>query len=154
MGRSTTLGLALAAIVLIGGAGLVMWALQGANASRAWIWIAAALWLAAALSALHFWVRQPVGVIAWDGQSWVLEVLFPAVETSVLPAPPQVFLDLQSHLWLFAAPTAQAGVWVWLERAGQPERWMDLRRAVYSRAAFSAGPAGKTAPRAVVERES
>ena len=145
-GRSATLGVGLAVVLLASATGLVVWAFRGANASSTWVLIVVFLWFLALLGAFHFWSSQRVGILGWDGQSWTWETVVPKVETSVLSAPPQVFLDLQSHLWVSVVPMARVGVWVWLERSPHPERWMDLRRAVYSRAISGADSPDETAP--------
>jgi hypothetical protein len=133
-GRSTVLGMLLGGFLLASAAGLVVWTVQGANSSKNWVFIAACLWLTAAWGAFHFWSRQCAGILGWDGQAWTIEIVVPTVETLVLSAPPHVFIDLHSHLWVSADPMAGIDIWIWLQRSRQPERWMDLRRAVYSRA--------------------
>ena len=55
-----------------------------------------------------------------------------------------VALDLQSLLLVRLAEPARARRWVWVDRQAMPERWRDLRRALYSRAAF-AEPAARCA---------
>lgn len=136
--RSGVLGLCLLAAGLLGGAALVAWFVQGSRLVAApWVTgVAGVLWLVAAGCALQFWLTQPAGVIHWDGQAWSVVTLTGRAqeETWALSGPPAVFLDMQSHLWVHVLPAGRRGLWLWLERSGQPERWMDMRRAVYSRA--------------------
>jgi len=51
-----------------------------------------------------------------------------------------VALDVQFSLLLYLAEANAARRWVWLDRSDMPERWQDLRRAVYSRAGSDALP--------------
>ena len=146
--RSGVLGSALAMLLLVGAAGLLGWVLQGAagGTSQATAAVAFALWLLAAFSALHFWWRQTSGALHWDGQSWVLEPGRPGAAILALSDPPQVLVDLQSRLWVHVRFSEGGSAWLWLDRSLQPERWVDLRRAVYSRARPGADNADKTAP--------
>ena len=52
----------------------------------------------------------------------------------------EVALDLQRWM-LLEGKTVSGTHWFWVERRGQPERWDDMRRAVYSRARPQAGSA-------------
>jgi hypothetical protein len=146
--RSGMLGSALAMLLLVGAAGLLGWVLQGAAGavSPTAVWVALALWLFAASSALHFWWHQRAGALHWDGQSWALQPVRPGGAIQALSGPPQVLLDLQSRLWIRVRFLDGGSAWLWLDRSLQPERWVDLRRAVYSRARPGADNADKTAP--------
>src|SRR5690606_17362221 len=96
---------------------------------------------------LHFWWRQVSGWLRWDGQSWTLEPDSSHAAVLALTSAPEVLVDLQSCLWVSARlSSGRAHVWLWLDRSSQPERWMDLRRAVYSRARPGADKADETAP--------
>ncbi|MFT4242719.1 MAG: hypothetical protein QM569_10590 [Acidovorax sp.] len=131
--RSRFLGALLVMIVLAGAGVLAGWVVCGAGPDRGWPAAAAlCMWLVSAGGALHFWLRQPTGAIRWDGQFWAL--VGSDGRATALSDPPQVFLDLQSYLWMQVAPEGWRSRWLWLERSSQSERWMDLRRAVYSRA--------------------
>ena len=139
--RSRDLAALLAGICLLGGAVLAAWVALGTRMPlREAAAVAVGLWLAAAVGGVHFWRLQPLGALRWDGQCWALLGPLPDTDVRTLFAPPVVFLDLQSHLWVQVAPAQHRRVWLWLERSAQPERWMDLRRAVYSRAKPGAGP--------------
>jgi hypothetical protein len=71
----------------------------------------------------------------YDGQHWSL-----SGRAGLQAATVRVALDLQFLLLVHLAGAGRAQRWIWLDRRAKPERWRDLRRAVYSRAP-SAGPA-------------
>ena len=52
-----------------------------------------------------------------------------------------VALDFQSLMLLRLTEPGRARRWIWIEQRAMPERWRDVRRAVYSRPP-SAEPAG------------
>ncbi len=124
-----------------------------------WLWLgvarsplpamfaAAGAWLAAAGGAWHWWRGQFHGELQWDGQQWVLDGLVPGRPPLLLQGAPEVQWDLQGQLWV-GVQAAQGGrrFWLWLECRLQPERWPDLRRAVYSRAGTGTASAGEFAP--------
>lgn len=151
--RSRVLGVLLAVILMVSVAACSAWALRGAPS---WWLVAAAggSWLLAAGGVIHFWMLQWRGAIRWDGQCWSLERAAPHAPSTAILGAPEVLLDLQSHLWVHARPTGGGAVWLWLECSAQPERWMDLRRAVYSRASPGADNADETAPAISRRRES
>lgn len=144
--RSRALGVVLVSLLLAGAGVLAAWVAWGVRSPGVTGAAAACLWLAAAACALHFWLRQFVGVLRWDGQGWVLEGGPKGQLFWALSRPPEVILDLQSHLWVCVFPLGQHRTWLWLQRSSQPERWMDMRRAVYSRAKPGADNADDTAP--------
>ena len=76
------------------------------------------------------WKNAPVGQIAWDGQLWRWESL--GYQTGIAEQQLSVVADFQSVLLLRIENQAHASLWLWAERAAMPERWLDLRRAVYS----------------------
>ena len=84
--------------------------------------------LAGAWAAWAQW-RQPVGRLQFDGQSWSLNGTPPIPAARLLPA-----LDLQSLLLVRLVVADRHSHWLWLERRSDPQRWLALRRAVYSRA--------------------
>ena len=136
VGRSFWLAAVLTLCSLAGAAALLAWALLGAGAQPTWVvaGAGAGLWLLCSLMAAWFWLRTPCGTLIWNGAHWLLE----SPHGAALCAPCtqlQVPLDLQQRLWLRlqpAPPDAGPPLWLWLERRSQPERWHDLRRAVYS----------------------
>ena len=152
--RSVALGAALVVLLLAGAAVLWAWLAEGAMLSWVSVCTAAGVWLVAAAGVVHFWRQQFVGALRWDGQGWVLEGDGPEKIFRALSAPPEVLLDLQAHLWVCVSPWGHHRTWLWLERASQPERWLDMRRAVYSRAVPGADNPDATAPATAVGRES
>lgn len=118
---------------------LVVW-LLGAMSTGWWCWHAAAMgwrqWLVltsvplAGLVAWSSWHRMTPGELRWDGQLWLWN---PGEQAE--PGRLAVHLDLQGHLLLCLHLDSSHKRWCWAERASLPERWGDLRRAVYSPAA-------------------
>ena len=130
MARSSVLGFCLAALAAMGGLLLGAWALSDAVKTPLHLGIALAVWILGAGCALHFWARSPVGELFWSGQSWSTESLS-GVQQPVSAV--EVCLDLQAFVWLRLHRPGLQPQWVWLERSSAAERWLDLRRAVYSR---------------------
>lgn len=77
------------------------------------------------------WRSAPVGQLHWDGQAWLWESQGYQAGTPVLAL--SVALDLQRILLIRLDNHDQAGMWLWAHRRAFPERWLDFRRAVYSR---------------------
>ena len=153
--RSRLFGGLLGALLLISAAGLAAWFLRSGGAASPWpAAMAGGLWCLAAASAFHFWFCQFSGGIHWDGQTWTLVAPNSGAAWMALSGPPEVLLDLQSHLWLHVIPVGHRRTWLWLTCSAQPERWLDLRRAVYSRARPGADNADETAPASSRGRES
>jgi hypothetical protein len=118
-------GLLAAGLWLAGGATTLAW--LHASQFAGWRHAAAVAALVVTGSgALLAWWRSPQGQLQWDGTAWTgpAGTGIDAVE---------VTLDLQRVL-LVRARTGRAAHWLWLERGRCPHRWLDLRRAVYSRA--------------------
>ncbi len=84
--------------------------------------------LLAGLGAGFFWRTLPQGELRWDGHRWE----GPGAATR--PTGVRVHLDLQRHLLVRLQGAGDTGPWLWLSAASRPERWDDVRRAVYSRA--------------------
>ena len=80
------------------------------------------------------------GVLHFDGIYWTLSGT--DKDRTVHAARASVALDLQSLLLVRLSQPGRAGRWIWIEQRAMPERWRDLRRAVYSRPP-SASPAGE-----------
>ncbi|PJI96787.1 hypothetical protein CLU85_1543 [Acidovorax sp. 69] len=144
--RSFVLGAVLLGLLLAGAGVLVAWFLGGARYPSGIGIAAGCLWLVVAACVLHFWWHQLEGVLRWDGQAWTVEDDQHGKIFWALSRPPEVILDLQGHLWVCAFPLGHHQTWLWLERSSQPERWVDMRRAVYSRAKPGADNADETAP--------
>ena len=153
--RSRVLGALLLALLFTGAGVVAAWVSSGARDVVLSAAVALGLWLSAAAGAAHFWWSQPRGVLQFDGQAWTLGQTAKSFSGPLaLSVPPEVLLDLQAHLWVRIVPIGHSSQWLWLERSSQPERWMDLRRAVYSRARSGVDNADETARQAVVGRES
>lgn len=153
--RSRVLGALLLALLFSGAGVVAAWVSSGARDVVLSAAVALGLWLSAAAGAAHFWWSQPRGVLQFDGQAWTLGQTTKSFSGPLaLSVPPEVLLDLQAHLWVRVLPIGHSSQWLWLERSSQPERWMDLRRAVYSRAVPGADNPDATAPATAVGRES
>lgn len=132
--------------MVLGAGGLVLWLwiLHGAGDSVLRRCVAFGAWFGAAIALLHFWRKRVVGALQWNGSCWRLDI-----ERTGLVEPLEgalwVRLDLQNHLWVCLVGREGRSVWLWLDRKGAPERWGDLRRAVYSRPRPEASRAGEPA---------
>ena len=72
----------------------------------------------------------PAGQLAWDGEVWRWESL--SYRTGTAEYKLSVVADFQRSLLLRLENQARVSLWLWVERQALPERWLDLRRAVYS----------------------
>lgn len=129
--RSAWLAGTLVSLSAAGGLGLAAWMLWGAAQwprgvlQGAWL-----VWLLATVAAFRFWVRMPVGALAWDGHAWELHGPGGGSVRGALT----LHLDLQRCMAVCLTPLAGKAQWIWLERGCAAAHWLDLRRAVYSRA--------------------
>lgn len=146
LGRSAAFAVVLVSLLVLGFCALAAWSLQGAGTASPPKFVAWIFWCLAGVGALQCWRGQFCGALHWDGLHWHLLDLDPKGVPWALSAPPEVLLDMQTHLWVSVLPAGRSRIWLWLERSSQPERWMDLRRAVYSRARPGADNADETAP--------
>ena len=69
--------------------------------------------------------------LSFDGQHWSLAG---PGSRGVQAAEAKIAFDFQSSLLVHLVESRRTQRWVWLDRRAMPERWQDLRRAVYSRA--------------------
>ena len=86
--------------------------------------------IAAAFSGWSAWTRGPSGRLVWDGSLWHWECRdhsSPLYEPTV-----SVVVDLQFAAVLCLTQASASPIWLWVERAQMPERWLDLRRAVHA----------------------
>lgn len=83
--------------------------------------------------------RDGAGVLHFDGLHWSLTG-GPASRT-VHAARAFAALDFQSLMLVGLTEPGRAKRWLWIEQRAMPERWRDVRRALYARAP-SAAPAG------------
>ncbi|MDM0012647.1 hypothetical protein QTH87_09420 [Variovorax sp. J22P168] len=130
---------------------MALWALGVASVTAACLADAAALdWRQAMLAAS----AVVAGVAAWtgvlrssaaaelgfDGHAWSM-----SGEASRRNAGVCVALDLQSLMLVRLVGPGRAAHWIWLDREALPERWLDLRRALYARPG-AAAPVSAPAP--------
>lgn len=130
--RSPVLAGALALLQVAALLVLLVWLNIGAGAERRAVLPALFLWMVAAVLAARFWARLPVGALVWDGQGWELRGAGSVVASQSLGRVVYIQFDLQRHMAL-AFPEARPAVWLFVERSEDAARWLDLRRAVYSR---------------------
>ena len=74
--------------------------------------------------------NAPAGQLEWDGEVWRWERL--SYQAGITEYELSVGADFQHRLLLRLQNQAQAKLWIWVDRQAAPERWLDLRRAVYS----------------------
>ena len=75
------------------------------------------------------------GALNFDGRNWAI-----TGRGALEGARVSVALDLQSLLLVRLDGPEGGRRWLWLDRRAQPETWLDLRRAVHSRAGLSGEP--------------
>lgn len=135
LGRSRFQGLVLLGLWLAAGLLVMLWWLAAPKLDWRFA-LAAVVLLGAGWAARTGWENSPAGQLAWDGQVWHWESQGYQAGTAVLEL--SVLLDFQRILLLRLENQAHARLWLWAERASMPDRWLDLRRAVYSRPKASA----------------
>lgn len=130
LGRSRFLGALLLSLWLFGLLLILLWFLQGAGRLDGRIALALVVLAGAGAAAYAGWRNAPAGRLAWDGEVWRWESL--GYQAGVAEYELRVLADLQHALLLRLENQAHACLWLWVERRSMPERWLDLRRAVYS----------------------
>ncbi len=129
LGRSRFQGLLFLGIWLLGLLVCVLW--FAATRQPDWrMAVALAAVLVAGTAAYSAWSNTPVGQLRWDGKVWCWESL--SYQTGAAEYELTVIADAQHVLLLRLENPARARLWLWAERKASPERWLDLRRAVYS----------------------
>lgn len=107
--------------------------------SRVTNWLGATLWFFWACFAWRSWMHAPVGLLQWDALATPRDGLAPVGvwywlrDTYSHGAPLQrveSVLDLQNRLLLRVRNPDGVHRWLWVERASEPGRWNDLRRAL------------------------
>ncbi|MDI1268435.1 MAG: hypothetical protein PSV40_04950 [Polaromonas sp.] len=129
LGRSHFQGVAVLGLWLAGAGVLALW-WRAAPAADWRLWTALAAVLAAGVAAGWAWLHSPVGQLRWDGKDWRWESQGYQSGTPVRDL--TVALDLQRTMLLRLENQDHATLWLWAGHSTQPERWLDLRRAVYS----------------------
>ena len=94
--------------------------------------LVAVLVFGAGFAAYRGWRNSPAGNLVWDGQLWRWES--PGYQTGMAEQQLSVLADFQKVLLLRIQNQAKVSLWLWVERKASPERWLDLRRAVFCRA--------------------
>lgn len=129
LGRSHFQGFALLGLWLAGVGVLALW-WRAAPVADWRFWLALAVVLLAGVAAGLAWFHSPAGQLRWDGQDWRWESQSYQSGTPVRDL--AVALDLQRIMLLRLENHDHATLWLWAGRSLQPERWLDLRRAVHS----------------------
>lgn len=76
------------------------------------------------------WNKTMGGQLSWSGEVWCWESA--TGQTGKSEHELSVIADFQSCLLLYLENQTRARLWLWVEQSALPERWLDLRRAVYS----------------------
>ncbi|MEO9042656.1 MAG: hypothetical protein ABI292_09255 [Rhodoferax sp.] len=143
VGRSRVWGRTLALVWLAGALLTMVWCIQ--VDSLGWRqWLALVCVLATAGAAVAGWRTSPAGALHWDGAGW--EWRGHGAGPEQVAGLLAVHLDLQQCLLVRMRCEGGEWRWLWLEQCRAPERWGDLRRAVYSRAAGAADGARAASP--------
>lgn len=129
LGRSHFHGLAVLGLWLAGVGVLALW-WRAAPVADWRLWTALAVVMAAGGAAAWAWLHSPVGQLCWDGQAWRWESRGYQSGTPVRAL--AAALDFQRIMLLRLENQDHATLWLWAGRSSQPERWLDLRRAVYA----------------------
>lgn len=130
LGRSRFLGAFLLGLWLCGLLLTLLWFFQTTRQPDWRIALALLCVAGAGAAAYTGWRNAPAGRLAWDGQVWRWES--PGYQAGAAEYELSVLADFQRALLLRLENQAHARLWLWVERRGMPERWLDLRRAVYS----------------------
>ena len=130
LGRSRFLGALLLGVWFLGLFAVLFWHFQG-SAQLDWrLALVGCSVLGAGIAAGIAWHRTPVGRLAWDGEVWCWKS--PGYQAGTVEYKLCVLGDFQHLLLLRLENPDHACLWLWVERRAMPERWLDLRRAVYS----------------------
>lgn len=133
---------------------LLLTGLAGALAGGFWWWtsweppgwlgvLGAGLWGLWSSLAWRSWWRAPTGQLQWDalastvpepggggGWHWVISEAVPVQPLQAV----QPVLDVQGVILLRLITLTGPERWIWMERARDPARWDDLRRALRAHA--------------------
>lgn len=131
VGRPLFAGLLAGILGSAGAAATLLWAFEADTPGWRHALAALAVLVTGAFALLS-WLRSPSGDLHWDGAGWT-------VSDCVGAGSVEVALDLQQRLLVHWQGQGFSR-WLWLERQRCPQRWPDLRRAVYSRARPQALP--------------
>lgn len=114
--------------------GVMLW--QNGAIAASWVFAAACVW--------QFWNRLEAGLLDWNGLSWHWVTVAQAGDDasqrgeSVGSADQKgvisVRFDGRRCMLIKLEMTVGQARWLWLEQGFVPQRWHDVRRALYSRA--------------------
>jgi len=128
VGRSRMARRLLWGIWALGAAALAAWCVQFSGEG----WRTALLAVVVAAAACAAWRAPRSGEgarLQWDGLHWSCDGACRLGGASA-----GVHLDLQSFMLVRLRDAGGAVAWFWLARAMCPQRWLDLRRALYAAA--------------------
>ena len=134
VGRSRMARRLLLGIWCLGAAGLAAWCLQFSGA----LWRTALLALVLPVAGLAAWRAARLGEgaeLRWNGQHWSCAGSAPCSAAHV-----SIHLDLQTLMLVRLRESGRAAIWLWVERASLPSRWLDLRRALHAAQAHGKAP--------------
>lgn len=129
LGRSCFLGWLLL-VLWLAGLFVVLLSFYVTRRIDGWMVLALAAALGAGLAARTSWNNAATGQLAWDGKVWRWESV--SYQTGIAEYELSVIADFQQMMLLRLQNQAHARLWLWVERKALAERWLDLRRAVYS----------------------
>lgn len=139
VGRSRVAGL-LYLWAWLGGAGvIVLWAGQAADAGWRQGLAVTVLAITGAVAAWS-WRSSPVGELGWDGDAWHWRANGQDASGCLAAS-----LDFQQFI-LLRWDGGPGTHWFWVERVSLPQRWDDLRRALYFPARSAARRQAGSAP--------
>lgn len=129
--RSRVLGCLLAVVWCSGVGNLALW--QATASVSPWPLAAAlfAVMVAGGFAGTH-WFKTPAGQLTWDGEQWHWDLHGEPAFNFSGAAELSIVVDVQFALLLLFQTKGLGKRWIWVERASKPERWMDLRRALYA----------------------
>ncbi|WP_431097811.1 hypothetical protein [Polaromonas aquatica] len=128
--RSRFLGIVILGIWLSGLLLTAFWCFSGIHSLDWRVGLAVASVLGAGVAARIGWQSSPIGQLAWSGETWRWES--PGYQAGVAEYELSVVIDFQHVLLLRLENQTHKRLWMWVARSAMPERWLDLRRAVYS----------------------
>ena len=141
--RAVLMVLGASALMLIGLGWLNSW-VASAWSTLHRIWAGGVgLWLTWAVLTWRTWPSQPVGSLHWNAQAGPLPLegrpgawMWRWDDSWQPPAPVRIslVLDGQNRMLVRLQGLPSLGRWLWLEKASDPARWDDLRRAVTAHA--------------------
>ena len=140
VGRSRFASRLVAGVWLLGAAAFVAWCLEYSGAG----WRTAALVVLLLVAGLGVRRATRAGegsLLKWDGQLWSCSGKLCFGNATMTPQ-----LDFQSLMLVRLQEQGRRTAWLWLDRAFDPTRWLDLRRAVHASAAVRRAASSSSIP--------